>query len=136
MSDADPTNGDEQPPSLGDEMAAGMSAFCDALESGEGGRRPAEPLTRSHAMSDADTARAAGPDPSERRPMLYSAMSLGAVEAITGQLWRLLTRKALERAKRDGRHLVTDDDVWDALRDADLTGIFADPDTPGPGVME
>jgi putative transcriptional regulator len=28
-------NKDKKPPSLGDEMIAGMSAFCDALEAGE-----------------------------------------------------------------------------------------------------
>jgi hypothetical protein len=64
----------------------------------------------------------------ERRPMLYSPDALSFIEIIRDKLGQLLKRKALDLAKRSGRNLVTDDDVWDVLVDMHLLHIVAESD--------
>jgi hypothetical protein len=62
----------------------------------------------------------------DRRPMLYSAEALKTIESIRERLGQVLKQHALDLAKRNGRNLVTDDDVWEALDSIDIADIFAD----------
>ncbi len=52
--------------------------------------------------------------------MLWSAESLEAIEALRERFGDTLKQIALAAAKRDGRNLVTDADVWKSLDDLGL----------------
>jgi histone H3/H4 len=56
------------------------------------------------------------------RPMLYSAESLRTIKALSERLGQALKRRALDRAKREGRNLVTAPDVWMALDEINQDG--------------
>lgn len=56
--------------------------------------------------------------------MLWSAEALKAIEAAREIFGEGLQRRARERAKRDGRNLVTDDDVAAALVDMEAVADF------------
>lgn len=67
-----------------------------------------------------------GEPSADRRPMLYSAEALRTVEAIREHIGLALKQRALDRAKRSCRDLVTDDDVWAALESLDMADIDSD----------
>jgi histone H3/H4 len=69
-----------------------------------------EALTREEAAS--------------RRPMLFSAEALKTIEALREKLGRVLRQEALELARKNGRELITDDDVWEALDRIGLSNIL------------
>jgi hypothetical protein len=59
--------------------------------------------------------------------MLYSAESLKAVDAIAERLREALKARALLQAKRDGRLLATEGDVWEALHDIRIADFHGEP---------
>jgi hypothetical protein len=64
----------------------------------------------------------------DNRPMLYSAEAMKAMEEIRERLGRTLKQHALDLAKRDGRKLVTEDDIWSALENLDIAEVYAGSD--------
>lgn len=59
----------------------------------------------------------------KRDGMLYSADSRAVVDHLSDQLRKILKRRALELAKSDHRRLITDDDVWNAFDQVQISEL-------------
>jgi hypothetical protein len=67
-------------------------------------------------------------DPPDPKSMFYSADALSMIEDVQKLLGRELMQRALDTARRGGRKLITDDDVWSAVDDMGIAHLVVDPD--------
>lgn len=70
----------------------------------------------------------------EIRSVLFSAEAMNLAEALADWVRRELKQTALLNARRDGRNVASEADVWRAYRAIDLEGAFVRKDVGPPGV--